>query len=89
MPIEVTFVDSGHEPREKPDPNFPNGRAINCAPNPLVKTCTFNLPYPAPRVGSYLISCMTCDFRGVISVAGRPDDPNVITLPCKAGGLDA
>ncbi len=88
MTIEVTFVDSGRVAREKPDPAFPNGKPVNCATNALVKTCTRNLPYPAPRVGSYLIRCLRCDWRGVISVAGRPDDPNMVTIQCKAGGLD-
>jgi hypothetical protein len=48
----------------------------------IVKTCTYNLPYPAPRCGAYSIECKKCGFVGVVTVAGRPDDPNMITLPC-------
>jgi hypothetical protein len=89
MTIDVTFIDSGREPQCKPDPAFPNGRQINCAPHAVAKTCTSNLPYPAPRVGNYLIRCTKCDWRGVVSVAGRADDPRILTMPCKTGGLDA
>ena len=88
MTIEVTFIDSGREPECKPDPAYPNGKLVNCATSPLVKTCTRNLPYPAPRVGSYLIRCIKCDWRGVVTVAGRPDDPSMITIPCKAKGMN-
>lgn len=82
MTIDVTFLDSGREPQCKPDPDFPEGRRINLAPNAISKTCTRNLPYPAPRCGSYVIKCVTCGFTGALSVAGRADDPRMVTIPC-------
>ena len=83
MSIDVTFLDSGHEPQEKPNPEYPNGKPISLLPHALAKGCTRNLPYPAPRCGAYLITCHTCGYSVAVTVAGRPDDPNIITLPCK------
>ena len=45
--------------------------------------CCMNLPYPAPRCGVYVIICRKCGFKAVITIAGRPDDPRTVTLPCK------
>lgn len=89
MTFEVIFIDSGRTAQEKSDPRYPDGMPICLATNPLVKTCTRNLPHPAPRVGHYLIHCTKCDWRGVVSVAGRPDDPNMVTVPCKLGGFNS
>ena len=82
MTIDVTFNDSGREPTEKPDPRYPKGIAVNLAA-PGVPSCTRNLPYPAPRCGTYTIVCRTCGLSAMITVEGRPDEPNMITLPCK------
>jgi hypothetical protein len=82
MPIEVKFNDSGREPTQKPNPKYPDGMAVSCA-KPGQKSCTNNLPYPAPRCGTYSVICMTCRFTCIITVAGRLDDPCTITLPCK------
>lgn len=84
MTIDVRFLDSGVRPTQKPNPAWPNGTPVNLAADlVLVKTCTRNLPYPAPRCGLYEVECRTCGFRALLTVAGRPDDPNMITLPCK------
>ena len=88
MTWDVSFVDSGREPECKPDPAFPDGRRIILAENVLQKTCTRNVPYPAPRCGLYAIKCRVCGFVGVVTVAGRPDDPRVVTIPCLAKGLN-
>ena len=83
MTFDVRFLDSGRYPQEKPDPAFPDGIRINLAPSPLVKTCSRHVPYPAPRCGQYAIKCNRCGFSALITVAGRPDDPKSVTLPCK------
>lgn len=89
MTIDVKFIDDRRQATEKPNPKFPNGMPVNlAADNVLAKTCTRNLPYPAPRCGFYEITCRTCGIMVVTSVAGRPDDPNIITLPCKAKGMN-
>lgn len=86
--IDVMFIESGREPTEKPDPRYPNGARINLA-TVIQKTCTRNLPYPAPRCGAYEVTCRKCGYRAIVTVAGRADDPSMITMPCKLGGLDA
>lgn len=88
MMIDVKFNDSGREPTQPPNPKYPDGIDINLAPHTLAKTCCRNLPYPAPRCGTYSIVCRTCHFTCLVTVAGRPDDPRTITLPCKIGGLN-
>ena len=50
MMIDVMFLDSGREPKCKPDPKYPDGKPINLATGPMVKTCTMNLPFPAPEM---------------------------------------
>jgi hypothetical protein len=89
MTIDVVFLDSGRDPTEKTNPDFPDGVLVNLAPHALAKTCTRNVPYPAPRFGVYSITCRKCKLNVAITVAGRTDDPNAVTLPCKTGGLDA
>jgi len=83
MTIDVYFLDHGREPQCKPDPKYPDGKPISLAPHALAKTCTRNLPHPAPRCGIYQIKCRTCGFTAAITVAGRADDPSMITMPCK------
>lgn len=82
MTIDVHFNDSGREPTQKPNPAYPDGMDVRLA-EPGAKSCTRNLPYPAPRCGTYSIICRTCAFSAIVTVAGRRDDPRTITLPCK------
>ena len=83
MTIDVIFFDTGREPQCKPDPAYPNGIAVSLADNVLQKTCTRNLPYPAPRCGMYMVECTVCGYSAAITVAGRFDDPRTVTMPCK------
>jgi hypothetical protein len=87
MTISVQFLDSGRTAKEKPDPRYPDGKRINLAA-PEARSCTRNLPFPAPRCGQYDIICGLCGFRALITVAGRPDDPCMITLPCAKVALN-
>jgi hypothetical protein len=86
MTIDVKFNDSGHTATEKANPKWPNGRELSVA-EPGQESCTWNLPYPAPRVGTYSVVCRRCHFTALVSVAGRADDPIMITLPCKQRGV--
>jgi hypothetical protein len=82
--ITVVFLDSERISDAKPDPQWPNGKPVNLAEGVcMIETCTRNLPHPAPRCGSYFITCETCGFTGVIVVHGLADDPNMITMPCR------
>lgn len=83
MTIDVHFIDHGCTAQCKPDPAYPDGKQIVLAEHPLQKTCTRNLPYPAPRCGLYEVRCRDCGFSGVFTVAGRADDPCMVTIPCK------
>ncbi len=82
MTIDITFNDSGRAATQPSNPKFPDGIDIDISA-PGRASCCFNLSYPAPRVGTYSIVCRTCRYTAVITVAGRPDDPRTLTLPCK------
>lgn len=87
--IDVVFFDGNREAECKPDPKYPDGKDVDLTKNALQKRCCYNLPYPAPRCGAYGVSCKKCGYKVVMTVAGRADDPRTLTMPCKAGGLDA
>lgn len=82
MTIKVTFIDSGREPKVKPNPAYPDGVDVDMSDGTSC-CCTQGLPYPAPRCGAYLIECDLCGLRVAMTVAGRPDDPRSVKLPCK------
>lgn len=88
MTIDVRFIDGGRKATEKPNPKYPDGMDVNLAPHALAKICARNVPYPAPRCGFYEIKCRVCAFAGIISVAGRADDPRSVAIPCKPKGLN-
>lgn len=84
MTIDVKFLDAGRTAENPPDPKHPDGVAVDLRAHVLQRGCTRNLPYPAPRCGAYSVRCRTCNFIGVVTVAGRADDPRIVTIPCKA-----
>jgi hypothetical protein len=79
--FKIEWVDSGKEPREKPNPEFPNGIDINMAMG-RSPSCKVMLPYPAPRCGYFYIECTMCGENILLTTAGRPDDPRSITIAC-------
>jgi hypothetical protein len=81
--FEVTFLDAGREPECPPDPKYPDGMDIVLSKEHDKRACKFELPYPAPRCGAYMIVCNDCKYAAVITVAGRVDDPKTIQFPCK------
>ena len=83
--MKVTFLDAGREPKCPPDPAFPTGRDCDSSFG-AERTCTVDIPYPAPRCGSMLVECPVCGLRAAITVAGRPDDPKTWKLPCNLDG---
>lgn len=80
--MNVTWHDAGREPKNAPNPAYPNGIDLD-ASGGAVATCSERLPYPAKRCGQYLIECETCGQRIIVTTAGRPDDPRSIKLACK------
>ena len=79
--LKVTWIDRGQKPKEQPDPNYPDGIAIDMSDGR--KGCSTNLPYPAKRIGYYLVECDTCGKNIMITTAGRADDPRHIKIACK------
>jgi hypothetical protein len=86
MGIGVIFLDSGREPTRRPNPAYPDGIDVDLRQHALEAACCYNVPYPAPRCGAYHVKCEKCGYVAVITVAGRPDDPRTITMPCKPSG---
>jgi hypothetical protein len=83
MTFDVMFLDSGREPQCKPDPKFPEGRHIVLGDPRKERMCTRNIPFPAPRCGLYAVRCLECGYTAMLTVAGRPDDPRIVSMPCK------
>lgn len=63
-----------------PDPDFPYGKAADFSFG--ARSCTVDLPYPAPGVGTWIIVCGLCGYSVGVTAAGRADDPTKITFPC-------
>jgi hypothetical protein len=79
--FKVTWHDAMREPQHKPNPAYPNGIDIDYT-NPEEKKCFVPLPYPAKRIGYYLIKCRICDMTVTVTTAGRSDDPRSVKIPC-------
>jgi len=80
--LSVSWLDHGREPKEKPDPDYPEGKDIDIALG-AKPACKVALPYPAPRCGIYLVTCETCGLRVGVTTAGRPDDPRSVSVACR------
>lgn len=79
--FSIQWLDSGREPRCAPNPDYPNGIHVNGA-RPGRDSCRADLPYPARRCGTYIVSCIVCGCSVGITTAGRPDDPRSLTIEC-------
>jgi len=79
--LKVEWIDGGREPTQKPNPDYPDGIDVKIGGGPVF--CMIDLPYPAKRIGHYLIQCDTCHTTALITTAGRPDDPRSVKIPCK------
>ena len=82
MTITVTWLDRGRNAELGPDPRYPEGIDLDISQGAF-EVCITALPYPAPRCGSWLIVCDTCDLRIVVTAAGRADDPRSMKMACK------
>ena len=80
--LDVIWIDSGREPKQPPDPNYPNGIDLDLSKGRL-NYCETMLAHPTPRCGQYLIKCRKCGLSALITTAGRPDDPRSVKLACK------
>jgi hypothetical protein len=78
----IEWIDREREPQVKPNPAYPNGIDLDLADG-AEQRCTTPLPYPAKRIGLYVVECRTCGLRVACTTAGRSDDPRSITVACK------
>jgi hypothetical protein len=78
----ITWRDAGQAPQCPPDPAFPDGIDLDVSKG-ATPACLVKLPYPAKRIGFYLVECEFCGIRVACTTAGRPDDPRSIKIPCK------
>lgn len=78
----IKWLDGGRSPQVAPNPRYPCGVDLDISAG-RVDGCTAELPYPAKRIGSYVVTCLRCGFVGACTTAGRPDDPRSLTMPCK------
>ena len=79
---DIEWFDSGIEPKAASNPDYPRGIDIDISDGKR-PSCFVALPYPAKRIGRYLIKCRTCGLSGIVTTAGRPDDPRSVKLACK------
>lgn len=77
----IAWTDAGEQAQKDPDPRFPSGIDVN-AGDPR-QGCSFPLPYPAPRIGAWIVQCNACGMSVAVSAAGRRDDPRSVRVPCK------
>lgn len=83
--MKVKWLDGKRSPQCPPDPRHPNGIDLDVS-NGSEKTCTVALPYPAKRIGSYVVECPVCGAKTGCTTAGRPDDPRSIKVACRIDG---
>ena len=80
--IVLEWVDFEREPQHPPNPDYPKGIVVDCAPDKFIKYL-IPLPYPAPRCGAYTARCTVCNVKLGCTTAGRPDDPCTMKFSCK------
>lgn len=80
--FNISWIDGHRDPQVKPNPFYPKGIDVDGV-RPGQTGCRVALPYPAKRIGNYIVECKLCGFRLSLTTAGRPDDPRSVSVPCK------
>lgn len=83
--MKVKWIDGKREPQCAPNQAYPNGIDLD-ASGGAVKACKVDLPYPAKRIGSYVVECPVCGAKTMCTTAGRTDDPRSIKVACRISG---
>lgn len=81
--FDIRWLDGRAEPQCKPNPAYPDGIDLDVSGG-AAHSCETPLPYPAKRIGSYVVTCKVCGTRTACTTAGRPDDPRSLKVPCRA-----
>ena len=82
MALRSRWVDYGREPKQKPNPAYPDGIDMDMRHDKDEPSCRMDLPYPAPRCGVHMVTCDVCHLSIAITTAGRPDDPRSVRVSC-------
>lgn len=77
----ITAANRSGPPQCPPNPAYPNGVDVGCAPVG-VPSCKAALPYPAPERLVWIVRCKRCGLRAAVTAAGRADDPRSVTMEC-------
>lgn len=80
--MKVKWVDGKREPQCASNPAYPDGVDVD-ATTLGQDGCVTALPYPAKRCGHFVVECKKCGSRGVVTTAGRADDPRSVKVPCR------
>jgi hypothetical protein len=80
--IKITWVDVGETAKNPSNPKYPAGIDIDLTRG-AEDFCYKELPYPARRIGRYILRCTDCGLQARVTTAGRRDDPRSVKLPCK------
>lgn len=84
MTLHVSWHSRNRAPQCAPDPAYPFGKDVDMAGK--APACEVRLPVPAECCGIWLLTCDRCGLRVGVTAAGRPDDPALVRVPCKAKG---
>jgi hypothetical protein len=80
--LSVRWFGTGRKAQCQANPNYPNGIDLDMSSGRVV-ICATELPYPAPEVGQWRISCQRCGLSILVTAAGRTDDPRSVRVSCK------
>jgi hypothetical protein len=82
--FSIDWSDAHREPTYPADPAYPNGHAMDVALD-APQACRAELPYPAARIGTWIVHCRVCGYRIALATTGRSDDPRSVRVPCRLG----
>ena len=85
--FDIFWKDAGKEPQCAPNPAYPDGIDVDLSAG-IIRACTVQLPYPAKRIGAYIVTCNKCGISNGCTTAGRPDDPRSIKMACGSKIID-
>lgn len=81
MAFKLQFLTKGQKATQQPDPRYPTGMEVDMSYG-RTPTCQIKPPYPAVSVGTFHATCDRCGLTIAFTVAGRVDDPKLVTVAC-------
>lgn len=81
--FDISWIDGGAEPSHPANLGYPHGIDLDISGDARNR-CHVTLPYPAKRIGKYVVRCLSCAVSVICTTAGRVDDPRSITIACRA-----